>query len=131
LQVREVYNWPPGIDGVGNVQNWCFLTVEGEYSKIKRASDLLNNTIWKGSKLRIGLAKEEAWMEEKSAKVVDDEAELEQEKVKKEKKEKKEKKKTSKRIESEKVAQPVTTADVEEGVWVSQRTETMAAETMH
>lgn len=110
LQVQEVYNWPPSKDGVGNVQNWCFVTLQGETGKIKRATEVLNGTIWKGSKLRIGTAKKEKWKQESTK--VEEVADLD--------KEKKEKKRKSKRLESETVDQPVTSKQVEEGLWVSE-----------
>ncbi|UZJ54334.1 hypothetical protein CBS101457_003654 [Exobasidium rhododendri] len=109
LQVRDIHNWPPGNDGVGDVQAWCFLTVEGEASKIKRATDLLNNTIWKGSKLRIGLAKKQAWAEE-----IKEAVEVE---PKTEKEKKKKKKRKPKGVESERIDHPITDKEVTEGEW--------------
>ena len=105
LQVRDVFNWPPGEDGVGKAQNWCFLTVEGEAAKIKRATDVLNGTIWKGSKLRIGTASKEQWR--KADEVVEEEAE----------KEKKKKKRRARGVESDRIHQPVTAHDVDAGLW--------------
>lgn len=106
LQVRDVHNWPPGKNGVGEVQNWCFLTVEGEPSKIKRATDLLNNTIWKGSKLRIGTAKSEDFKASKEETILAAQP-------------KKKKRRKLRGVESEKIDQPITAKDVEEGEWVS------------
>jgi hypothetical protein len=107
LQVRDVHNWPPGRDGVGNAQNWCFLTVVGEASKIKRATEILNNTTWKGTKLRIGAAKKEAWTEKERVEVEEIEPE------------KKKKKRKSRGVESETINQPITEKVVTEGEWVS------------
>ena len=113
LQVLEVHNWPPGKNGVDQVQNWCFLTLKGEASKIKRATEVLNGTIWKGSKLRIGSAKKEKWKEGEQETKIEEEAEQSEEAEKKKRK----KKKRSKAVESQKVNQPVTIKDVEAGEW--------------
>jgi hypothetical protein len=110
LQVLDVHNWPPGKDGVDKVQNWCFLTLKGDAAKIKRATEVLNGTIWKGSKLRIGAAKKEKGKGEiLEAKVTKADEENE--------KPKKKKRKTG--VESQKVDQPVSSKDVEDGEWVS------------
>lgn len=115
LQVQEVHNWPPGKDSVGNVQNWCFVTLRGEAAKIKRSIEVLNGTVWKGTKLRIGTAKKKEWKQESTEAEEDVEVDLEM--AKKEKKKKKARK--SKGVESETIDQPVTMKDVEEGLWVS------------
>lgn len=112
LQVSDIYNWPPGKDAVDNVQNWCFLTLEGESSKIKRAMQVLNGTVWKGSKLRIGAAKDggRSSLADSSGIGVDSVIEEKEKKVKRK----------SRRVESESIHIPIQPKDIDEGLWVRQ-----------
>lgn len=104
LSVTDVHNWPPLPNAVDQPTDWCFLTLTGEESKIRRAVDLLHGTLWKGKKLRISKAKERAWQ------AIDESAD-------KEKKKKKKKSKGIEGIESETLNTPITAKDVEKGEW--------------
>lgn len=127
VEVVNIYNWPPRQDAVGNQTDWCFVSVKGNEPNISRATSILNGTMWKGSKLRVGIAKPQRFNDASSA---DSSNENGTDPANDEKKQKKQREKTNRSrlrrgiagVEGEDVAKPVQVEDVDRGLWVGSET---------